>query len=86
MTVTSAETTVTLTCFSEVLENLFEIADVSGLSDDHIAERLLVLRDKCYLSRVTFKQLIMQTRSLAITGSTGYNLSSNSKMKHATFC
>ena len=45
MTVTSAETTLTLTCFSEVLENLFEVADVSRLSDDHIAERLLVLSD-----------------------------------------
>ena len=36
------------------------------------------------MSRVTFKQLIMQTGSLAITGSTGYNLSLNSKIKHAT--
>ena len=34
-----------LTCFSEVLENLFEIVDVSALSDDYIAEKLLLLSD-----------------------------------------
>ena len=32
---------------------------------------------KGYLLHATFKKLIMQTGSLTITGSTGYNLSSN---------
>ena len=45
MTVSSAEKIVTLACFSEVLENLFEAVDVSALSDNYIAERLLVLSD-----------------------------------------
>ena len=41
----SPEKILTLTCFSEVLENLFEIVDVSALSDDYIAEKLLLLSD-----------------------------------------
>ena len=45
MAVPSAEKILTLTCFSEVLENLFEIVDVSALSDDYIAEKLLLLSD-----------------------------------------
>ena len=32
------------------------------------SENLTCGRDKCYLTRVTFKQLIMQTGSLAIIG------------------
>lgn len=39
------KTIVTLTCFSEVLENLFEIADVNPLNDDYIPKQLLVLSD-----------------------------------------
>ena len=44
-TVLSEETVITLTCFSEVLENLFEEADVYTMSEDYIAERLLVLQN-----------------------------------------
>ena len=42
-------------------------------------------RAKRYLSLVTFKKLIMQTGSSAITGSTGYNLSPNSKINYANW-
>ena len=40
-------------------------------------------RAKRYLSLVTFKKLMMQTGSSAITGSASYSLSSNSKINHA---
>ncbi len=45
MTISSEETIVKLTCFSEVLENFLDIADLTTLSDNYIAERLLVLSD-----------------------------------------
>ena len=45
MALPSPENIFTLTCLSEVLENLFEIVDVSALSDDYIAEKLLLLSD-----------------------------------------
>ena len=45
----------------------------------HVVERNVIYRLLYY-----FKKWIMQTGSLAITGSTSYNFSSNLKMNHAS--